>query len=81
MRRPAVHHGEEPQPQVSHPETDDLHIAVESRDFSAASAEKAVALILDVVTTCFASPKPATREWVERRRPAVSKLLADLGVN
>jgi hypothetical protein len=82
LRDPAVHHGEKPQPQVSHPELDDArNIAVESRNFSAAHAERSVALVLDVLNTCFASPKPATREWVERRRPAVSKLLADLGVN
>jgi hypothetical protein len=81
VRDPAVHHGEAPQAQVSHPEIDDLHIAVESRDFSAASAERAVALVLDVVRTCFASPKPPTGGWVEQRRPAVSRLFAELGVD
>jgi hypothetical protein len=79
VRDLAVHHGEEPRPQVGHPEIADLHIAVESRDFSAAYAERAVALVLDVVKTCFASPKPSTQEWVELRRPVVNKVLANLG--
>ena len=78
VRDSAVHHGEKPQPQVPHPEIDDLRIAFESGDFSAANAERAAVLVLDVVTTCFESPKPATRDWVERRRSAVEEVLAEL---
>jgi hypothetical protein len=74
VRRPAVHHGEEFHETVPHPELE-VHVSVEDRDYSAAGAERAVRIALDVVHTCFDNPKPVTAEWVERRRPVMEQLL------
>jgi hypothetical protein len=74
VRHPTVHHGEESHETVPHPELD-AHLSVEDRNYSAAGAERAVAIALDVVDTCFNNPKPVTAEWVERRRPLLGQLL------
>lgn len=69
LRAPGVHHGEEPYETVPHPEIEDMDVSVEHRNYSAASAERAVAFAREVVKTCLDNPKPATEEWVASRRP------------
>jgi hypothetical protein len=49
-------------------------VSVEDRDYSAAGAERAVEIAMDVVDTCFKNPKPVTAEWVELRRPLLELL-------
>jgi hypothetical protein len=76
VRDPAVHHGEEFHETVPHPELE-VHVSVEDRDYSAAGAERAVTIALDIVRTCFENLKLVTAEWVERRRPVLEQLLRE----
>jgi hypothetical protein len=73
LRVRALHSKEEWQELVPHEEIPD----VESRDYSARSAEWAVALARDVIQTCIENPKPETEDkWLALRRNATTNVLA-----
>jgi hypothetical protein len=64
LRDPAVHPEHKTGPVVVHP-SGWGNFAAEYVDYSAANAEKVLALLEDVLRTCVANPKPASREWAE----------------
>jgi hypothetical protein len=69
----AVHHDPELREPVPHPEQP-TNISVDSRDYSAHSAERALDLLEDVVKTCIASPTAETADWAERAHNALITL-------
>lgn len=75
-RQPAVHHDEKSYETVPHPELE-AHVSVEDRDYSAAGAERAVGIALDIVRTCVENPKPVTADWVESQRPVLEQRLPE----
>lgn len=61
LRDPAVHPEETLAPPTPHPRWGNT--ALEVSLYSAEAAEWAFALLLDVLTTCVANPKPMTKDW------------------
>jgi len=51
-------------------------VSVETSDYSVGSAERAVALLEDVVRTCLDAPKASTKAWANGIRAAALATLA-----
>jgi hypothetical protein len=77
LRDPVVHSEEKLRKGVVSSDNPNLIVPVESRDYSPASAKKAVGLVREIVGTCVMKPKPCAEEWCERRRVVVQRILAD----
>jgi hypothetical protein len=77
LRDPVVHSEEKLREGVTAPGKPNLTIPVESRDYSAASAKRAVGLVREMIGTCVENPKPCAEKWCEQRREVVQRILAD----
>ncbi len=75
LRNPLVHPAEKFREPVLHPENSAIQVSVETIHYSAANAERAVALVRDVAGFCFDNPKPAIRLWCEMREGIVRRRL------
>jgi hypothetical protein len=51
-----------------------IRVAREYRDYSVESASESVDLLLDVLTACVESPKPAVEQWAGDARASVERL-------
>jgi hypothetical protein len=77
LRDPVVHSEEKLREGVISPDNPNLMVPVESRDYSPASAKKAVGLVREIVGACIEKPKPCAEAWCEWRREVVQRILAD----
>jgi len=73
LRDGAVHHEEGARHTVPHPRLA-VHVGEEMAAYSAESAERAYALVVDVLRTCLENPEPITREWLSVRQAAFEQL-------
>jgi len=64
LRDPAVHPEHKTGPVVAHP-SGWGNFAVEYTEYSADNAERAMALLQEVLRVCVENPKPASRTWAE----------------
>lgn len=64
LRDPAVHPKHKAGPAVAHP-SGWGNFAVEYTEYSADNAERALALLQEVLRVCVEKPKPASRTWAE----------------
>jgi hypothetical protein len=64
LRDPAVHPEHKTGPAVAHP-SGWGNFAVEYTEYSADNAERALALLQEVLRVCVEKPKPASRTWAE----------------
>jgi hypothetical protein len=77
LRDAAVHHGARPRTPVASARFKNL-VAPETLAFSREGAERAWALLLDVVRTCLASPKRESEAFASEHRSYVDQLLESL---
>jgi hypothetical protein len=74
LRDAALHHTETFRVPIPHPRLP-TNVAVENRDYSLESAERAFRLLDDVLRKCLDHPKSATARWASEKRAGTLDML------